>query len=448
MAKLKSRFVCQSCAAVAARWVGRCTACGTWNSVVEEVLDPGARQPMVGRASAARRVADIAQEAVPRLPSSFGEFDRVLGGGAAAGSVVLVGGEPGVGKSTLLLQVLMDYAASGKRALYISGEESAAQVADRARRLGAKSTDLLVLAASEFDAIEAELGASEPVVIVLDSVQTVRVRELESVAGSVGQLREVAARITELCKRRNITCFLVGHVTKDGAIAGPKVLEHLVDTVLTFSGERSHSLRTLRVQKNRFGSATEVGVFEMTGAGMREVPSPSALFLRERQVGAPGSVIAATCEGARAMLVEVQALVSPIDGGAGRRVVRGIDQPRLSMLLAVIERKVGYELGRTDVYVNVVGGLEIDEPAIDLAVAVAVASSIRNVPIPADLVLFGELGLAGELRGVTRTEERLLEVAAMGYARAVGPRVDGLTVPKGVRYGGVPSLLAAIEHAT
>jgi DNA repair protein RadA/Sms len=319
------------------------------------------------------------------------------------------------------MQALAGLAAKGCRSLYVSGEESAGQTAARARRLGAMADDLLVLAENDVEAIERAIAEVRPTALVLDSVQTVRVPSLESAAGTVSQLREVAARMVERSKKERIATFLVGHVTKDGALAGPKVLEHIVDTVLAFEGERGHAFRALRTQKNRFGSATEVGVFEMTAEGMREVPNPSALFLAERPRGVSGSVIAATCEGTRSMLVEVQALVSPFSAGAGRRTANGVDGARLAMILAVLEKKAGLSIGAADVFVNVAGGVRVDEPAIDLAVALAVASSLRDAPVPADVVAFGEVGLAGEVRGVGRTAARLAEAQAMGFRRAIVP---------------------------
>ena len=388
----------------------------------------------LGRApSAAIPVGEVDVDHAARLPTGIGELDRVLGGGAVLGGVTLLGGDPGVGKSTLLLQALAGLAAKGCLSLYVSGEESASQTPRaRAKRVArsdgskwARATSmadsLLVLAENDLDAIERVIAEVKPTALVVDSVQTVRSPSLESAAGTVSQLREVAARMVDRAKRDRIATFLVGHVTKDGSLAGPKVLEHLVDTVLAFEGERGHAFRVLRAQKNRFGSATEVGVFEMTAEGMREVRQPSALFLAERPKGVAGSVIAATSEGTRAMLVEVQALVGPFAVGSARRTSTGVDVARLAMILAVLERKAGLALAGADVFLNIAGGARVDEPAIDLAVALAIASSLRERPVPPEIVAFGEIGLAGEVRSVPRSAARLAESAAMGFTRAIVP---------------------------
>jgi DNA repair protein RadA/Sms len=419
--KTSSQFTCQACGAMAARWVGRCTSCGTWNSLVEEVVPSKTARKAGARSSDVKPVSAIDADQAARIPTGIAELDRVLGGGAVLGGVTLVGGDPGVGKSTLLMQALAGLARKGHRALYISGEESAGQTAARARRLGAVADDLLVLAENDLDVIEQAITEVKPTAIVVDSVQTMRAASFESAAGTVSQLREVTARMVERSKRDRFATFLVGHVTKDGALAGPKVLEHLVDTVLAFEGERGHSFRALRTQKNRFGSATEVGVFEMTSEGMREVPNPSALFLAERPRDAAGSVIAATNEGTRSMLVEVQALVGSLAAGSARRTANGVDSGRLAMILAVLERKSGLMLAGLDVFLNVAGGLHVEEPAIDLPIALAIASSLRNRAVPFDTVAFGEVGLTGEVRGVGRAEARLTEAAAMGFRRAIAP---------------------------
>jgi DNA repair protein RadA/Sms len=426
MVKQSTQFVCQACGAVFPKWVGRCTSCAAWNTLVEEVTrkSASAGASLAARGSAAIPVGEVNADHAARLPTGIGELDRVLGGGAVLGGVTLLGGDPGVGKSTLLLQALACLAAKGCRSLYVSGEESAAQTAARARRVardGGAADQLLVLAENDLDAIERVIGEVKPTALVVDSVQTVRSGSMESAAGTVSQLREVAARMVERAKRDRIATFLVGHVTKDGSLAGPKVLEHLVDTVLAFEGERGHAFRALRAQKNRFGSATEVGVFEMTAEGMREVQQPSALFLAERPKGVAGSVIAATSEGSRSMLVEVQALVGPFSAGSARRTANGVDSSRLAMILAVLERKAGLSLAGADVFVNVAGGVRIDEPAVDLPVALAIASSLREKPVAPGVVAFGEIGLAGEVRSVPRGAGRLAESAAMGFTRAIVP---------------------------
>jgi DNA repair protein RadA/Sms len=449
MAKGLTQFSCQACGAIFPKWVGRCTTCGAWNTLVEEATPRrgggGAGSPH--RASAAQPVKDIDADQAARIPTGIGEFDRVLGGGAVLGGVTLLGGDPGVGKSTLLLQALAGLAHKGCRALYVSGEESAGQTAARARRLGSVADDLLVLAENDLSVIEGVIADAKPTALVLDSVQTVRVPDLDSAAGTVSQLREVAARLVERSKRDRIATFLVGHVTKDGALAGPKVLEHLVDTVLAFEGERGHAFRSLRTLKNRFGSATEVGVFEMTGEGMREVPNPSALFLAERPKDAPGSVIASTSEGSRPMLVEVQALVAPFAAGSGRRTANGVDGARLAMILAVLERKAGLALTSADVFINVAGGIRVDEPAIDLAVALAVASSLRDRAVAAHTVAFGEIGLAGEVRGVPRAQARLAEAQQMGFRRAIVPASSEARAPAGLEIVVVRTLAEAVYAA-
>jgi DNA repair protein RadA/Sms len=421
MPKAVTQFVCQACGATSIKWLGRCVGCGGWNTLSEE---------RIATSSAAKRaspsgtgpvaLSEVRTDSSARVSTGIGELDRVLGGGAVLGAVVLVGGDPGVGKSTLLLQALAGLASRGVKALYVSGEESAGQTAERARRLGI-GDDLLVLAASDLTEVEASIQSARPKAIVVDSVQTIRSDSLESAAGTVSQLREVTARLTDLCKREGIATFLVGHVTKEGQLAGPKVLEHLVDTVLSFEGERGHAFRALRTTKNRFGSATEVGVFEMTVDGMREVAKPSALFLAERPRGASGSVVAATAEGARPLLVEVQALVGSPGLSSPRRTATGVDGGRLAMILAVLSRRAMVEVSSSDVFVNIAGGVSIDEPALDLAVALAVASSFKNRAFASDAVAFGELGLAGEVRGVARAPARLAEACAMGFRRVVLP---------------------------
>ena len=377
MAKSTTQFVCQGCGAVAPRWLGRCPSCGGWNTLVEETVGKKAKAQGLGVATSVGKpisIGEVPEDAAARLPTGIAELDRVLGGGAVLGSVVLVGGDPGVGKSTLLLQAIAGLATKGARALYASGEESVAQVALRARRILGDAAQSLgdrlqIVGATDVSDIEDATKKVKPAVIVVDSVQVMRSAELDSAAGTVSQLREVTARLVELAKRDQIALFLVGHVTKDGALAGPKVLEHLVDVVLAFEGERGNAFRALRAAKNRYGSATEVGVFEMAQGGLAEVPNPSELFLAERPAHASGSVVAPVTPqegGARAVLVEVQALVGSPGLGSGRRTTTGIASTRLAMILAVLERKIGFTLSNTDVFANVAGGLSIDEPAIDL----------------------------------------------------------------------------------
>ncbi|MEO8798351.1 MAG: DNA repair protein RadA [Polyangiaceae bacterium] len=451
MAKIESHFVCQACGAHTAKWLGRCGQCGAWNTIIEEVTKrkSGSKGSISVEVSRPMPVREIDTDHAARVPTGIAELDRVLGGGVVLGGVTLVGGDPGVGKSTLLLQALAALSGKGCRALYVSGEESAGQTAARARRLGVAVDDLLVLAENDLEAVERAIEEVKPAVLVVDSVQTVRAPELESAAGSVTQLREVAARIIDRAKRSRIAAFLVGHVTKDGTLAGPKVLEHLVDTVLAFEGERGHALRTLRAHKNRFGSATEVGVFEMTPDGMREVPNASAFFLSERPKNVPGSIVAATSEGTRSMLVEVQALTVVQAAGSPRRTVSGVDGQRLAMILAVLERKSGLHVSGCDVFVNVAGGVHVDEPAMDLPIALAVASSLRDRPISDQIVAFGEIGLSGEVRAVPRCEARVAEAAALGFKRAILPKsvADKLKGYSGLELVAVRSLDEALALA-
>lgn len=453
MAKASTQYVCQACGATSPKWLGRCLACGGWNTLVEEKVTTtsGGKRRALPRAEGALPIAEIPADRAMRVPTSMVELDRVLGGGAVLGGVVLVGGDPGVGKSTLLMQALAGISKTGITSLYVSGEESAGQTALRARRLGIDAASLFVLATNELSEIEEAISAKRPAALVVDSVQTVRSEGLESAAGTVSQLREATARLVEISKRERIATFLVGHVTKEGHLAGPKVLEHLVDTVLSFEGERGHAFRALRTTKNRFGSATEVGVFEMTADGMREVSQPSALFLAERPEGAAGSVVAAVAEGARPLLVEIQALVGSPGAGSARRTATGLDGGRLAMLLAVLSRRAGLEVSGCDVFVNVAGGMRIEEPASDLPVALAVASSMTGRPFPSDAVAFGEIGLAGEVRGVARVASRLAEARTMGFTRALLPATSAERLSEAERQGielvPLRSLEAALDLA-
>ncbi len=435
--KLKTSFRCTECGHESARWMGRCSGCGEWNTMEEQqtVKATAGQVRAASRSrSKAKRLADIDTDQARRIPTGIAELDRALGGGAVAGGVALLGGDPGIGKSTLLMQALAAIAKQGKRAVYVTGEESAAQVALRGRRLAKSGAlpgveDVIVLATTELDEATEALRMEPPEIAVIDSIQTLRATELTSAPGTVSQLREVASRLIELAKAKGIALFLIGHVTKDGAIAGPKVLEHLVDTVLSFEGDRSHAFRMVRATKNRFGPAHEVGVFEMVEQGLREVPDPSALFLAERPDQAAGSVVAATAEGSRPLLVEVQALVAPAAYGAARRVVSGLDGNRLAILLAVLERKAEIHVLDRDVFASVAGGARIDERALDLAIAIAVVSSLYDRPIGQDVVAFGEVGLAGEIRAVPRIGARLMEARKLGFKNVVMPagQMDRLT---------------------
>ena len=425
MAKPRTIFICQQCGAQQSRWMGKCPDCGTWDSLVEqvEVKSSGRGSIRESGSAGARpvRLRDVPTGGFRRLPVYAEELARVLGGGLVPGSVVLVGGEPGAGKSTLLGQVAAHFAANVGPALYVSAEESAQQIKLRAERLGMDAEDLYVFSETSLDIILQQIRELRPGVVIVDSIQTVYLEELSSAAGSVSQVREGALRLMQLAKELGLPVFLVGHVTKEGAIAGPRVLEHIVDVVLYLEGDRFHQYRLLRGVKNRFGSTNEVGVFEMTGDGLREVPNPSQVFLAERSANSPGSTVAVMMEGTRPLLVEVQALTSTTGSAQPRRTTNGFDLNRLLMLAAVLTKRVGLPLFNQDIYVNVVGGLRIGEPAADLAVSVAVASSYRNQPIASDLVLVGEVGLSGELRSVSQLDRRLAEAAKLGFTRAIVP---------------------------
>jgi len=441
MARPASRFVCQACGAVAPKWAGRCEACGAWNTIVEEAA-PARPGPAAKAATGGRRIAfvPLAGESAPPARTPFGipELDRVLGGGLVPASVILVGGDPGIGKSTILLQAAARLAGAGARALYISGEESIDQVRLRALRLGLSTAPLGLAAATSVAEIAASLEAERGVsLVVIDSIQTMWLETLDSAPGTVAQVRASAAELIRLAKARGFALVLVGHVTKEGAIAGPRVLEHMVDAVLYFEGERGHAFRILRGVKNRFGGTDEIGVFEMTERGLVEVANPSALFLAERRGNVAGSAVFAGMEGTRPVLVEVQALLAPSPGGSPRRAVVGWDQGRLAMLLAVLEARCGLTLAGADVYLNIAGGFRVTEPAADLAVAAALASAVADRPTDASMVFFGEVGLSGEVRMVGQAEARLKEAAKLGFTAAALPRRPaaqgrGLAVPDGV----------------
>ena len=466
MPKTHTQFVCQQCGRTSARPMGRCPQCGAWNSMVEEVIAaPAAASRISGRglagASTPRRLSEISADAEERLPLSIGEFARVLGGGIVPGSIVLIGGDPGIGKSTLLLQVAME-AAGDNTVLYVSGEESERQIKMRALRLlrqgGEKDADkaapampegLLLVTETNLSAIFEHIAAVKPDLLIIDSIQTTYMSELESSAGSVTQVRESTSRLREFAKGSGTAVFLIGHVTKEGAIAGPRILEHIVDTVLYLEGDRFQSYRLLRSVKNRFGATSEVGVFEMRERGMVEITNPSEAFLAERMVNAPGSAIAVMMEGTRPLLVEVQGLTSPTAFGNPRRTPNGMDINRLLLIVAVLSRRVNLRLGEQDVFVNVVGGIQVDEPAADLAMAVALASSLRDQPVRADTVLIGEVGLSGELRMVGQMPARLREAAKLGFKTAIVPRRlrQGEPWPKGIEVIEARSLRQALDAA-
>jgi DNA repair protein RadA/Sms len=430
--KQKVVFVCQECGAQAPKWLGRCAECGAWNSLVEErAADPGEAHRYATASPAGRQAARLYEEidsgSTERLSSGIGEFDRVLGGGLVPGSLVLLGGEPGIGKSTILLQAASHFAQTTGPVLYASGEESEHQIKTRGDRLGIGRAPLYLLAETCLERIVEEIARLRPSLLIVDSIQTVFSLKLQSAPGSIGQVREAATQLLFTAKGQNIPTFLVGHVTKDGSIAGPKALEHIVDTVLYFEGERHHAHRVVRAVKNRFGAVSELGVFEMTGAGLRPVANPSELFLAERPKDAPGSVVLCCIEGSRPILVEVQALVSTSAFGNARRTASGLDHNRLSLLLAVLEKRAGLNLMGEDVFVNVAGGMTIEEPAADLGVIAAVASSVRNRPVRPGTAVFGEVGLAGEIRAIPQAALRVREAAQMGFSRCVLP--DSNAVP-------------------
>ncbi len=454
--KEKKQFVCSSCGATQLRWSGKCPECGEWNTLEEVVVRaPDKSRSLVALPAASGKpvpLSALAADDMPRLPLRIAELNRVLGGGIVPGSCVLVGGDPGIGKSTLLLQMAADIAQSTGPVLYVSAEESAHQIGRRATRLGIQTEHLLILSEIVVEAIVEQIEATRPTLVIVDSIQAIYSGNGASAAGTVSQVRDCAAALLRLAKAQNVPVFLVGHVTKEGAIAGPRVLEHMVDAVLQLEGERFHAFRLLRSVKNRFGSTNEVGVFQMSEQGMEEVRNPSELFLAERLPNANGSAIVVSMEGTRPLLVEVQALCSTTAFSMPRRTANGIDANRLLLLTAVLSKRVGMDLSDQDIFVNVVGGMSIDEPAADLAVACAIASGFRNRPVWADLVFVGEVGLSGELRSTGQLARRLHEAAKLGFTRALAPRSmvqrsGGDSLPAGIEVIGVRTLQEALERA-
>ncbi|MFZ1976884.1 MAG: DNA repair protein RadA [Bacteroidota bacterium] len=423
MSKFTTKYVCQSCGYVSPRWIGRCPNCSEWNTFVEEAPSPLKVTRKSGTASKLNPVAleEIEGYDVPRIRIGLEEFDRVLGGGIVPGSLILLGGDPGIGKSTLMMQAALRL--TGQTILYISGEESARQVKLRADRLmGGEAKHILLLAETNLDLILDVIERGTPDLVIVDSIQTMYRSGLESAPGSVSQVRESTALLLRLAKTKNIPVFLIGHVTKDGVIAGPRVIEHMVDTVLQFEGEAHYSYRILRALKNRFGSTNEIGIFEMREEGLREVKNPSEVFLSERHYGTSGSTVVASIEGSRPILVEVQALVTPTNYGLPQRNSTGFDFRRLALLLAVLEKRMGMNLGQQDVFVNVAGGLKIDEPAVDLGIAVSITSSLRDVPVDSSSIAIGEIGLGGEIRTIGQVERRVQEAAKLGFKKIVVPQ--------------------------
>ena len=459
MPKTHTRYVCQECGRASASYMGKCPQCGSFNSMIEEIvhdepISKGATANVRGLTSRSqpRPIGEIGGDTEDRIPLPMSEFARVLGGGIVPGSIVLVGGDPGIGKSTLMLQMAIQM-ADKKRVLYVSGEESERQIKMRAARLGEGKKEfpanLLLVTETNLEVILNHVNEVKPDLLIVDSIQTVYLSELDSSAGSVSQVRESASQLRELAKSSGISIFIIGHVTKEGNIAGPRVLEHIVDTVLYLEGDRFQAYRLLRSVKNRFGATSEVGVFEMQEHGLTEVTNPSEAFLAERMINAPGSSIAVTMEGTRPILVEIQGLTSPTQFGNARRTPNGVDFNRLLLLAAVLTRRVGLKLGEQDVFVNVVGGIQIDEPAADLAIAAAIASSWKDIAVRADAVLIGEIGLAGELRMPGQMQTRLREAAKLGFKSAIVPKAirKGEGWPKGIEIIEARSIQQALDAA-
>ncbi len=453
VAKRKTKYVCQECGYESPKWMGKCPGCGSWNSLVEEIVasQQSSRHtivsPVHNTKSKPESIKSIESQEEPRITTKMTEFDRVLGGGVVPGSLVLIGGDPGIGKSTLLLQVSNQLAEKKLKVLYISGEESTRQTKLRADRLGVTSNNLYVLAETNLLDIANQIEQLNPSFVVIDSIQTIFREEVSSAPGSVSQVRECTSELMRIAKQNNIPIFIVGHVTKEGAIAGPRLLEHMVDAVLYFEGERHHTFRIVRGVKNRFGSTNEMGIFEMKEEGLREVFNPSEIFLEERSQGAAGSTVVASMEGSRPVLVEIQSLISPTSYGNPRRMATGIDHNRVPLLMAVLEKRVGLLLQNQDAYVKVAGGVKLDEPAIDLAIAISIASSFRDQPSKPEDVLIGEVGLTGEIRRVSRIDQRVQEAAKLGFKRAIIPNknLDGWTVPDNIEIVGVDTVHEALK---
>ena len=440
-------YACQSCGYQTPKWLGRCPDCGQWNSLVEEVAAVGTKKPATHDMGEPQSIDAISLDPHLRLTSGIAEFDRTLGGGLVPGSLVLIGGDPGIGKSTLVLQVVARLSREGLKALYLSGEESPQQLKLRAERLAIRSQDLFVLTGTCIESLFEKVETVKPALLVIDSIQTVYTEALPSAPGSVGQVREVASRLLNWSKKTGIPTFLIGHVTKDGAIAGPKVLEHLVDTVLYFEGDSSHAFRILRAVKNRYGSTNEIGVFEMKDTGLHEVGNPSRIFLEERPEGASGSVVIPCLEGTRPVLVEIQALVGPSPLGMPRRTAIGVDHNRISLLVAVLGKRMDIEMGDQDIFVNVAGGLRVDEPAADLGIVSAMISSFLDRPVDKNMVVFGEVGLAGEIRGVSQAELRIKEAKKLGFSRCILSRsnLEGCSYTSGIDLVGIDSVKSLLD---
>lgn len=448
MAKSKSKFVCSNCSFESPKWWGVCPECGSYGSMEEEIVAPKSQEEKVKRSknhiSTATVLSDVQGKEEDRFSTGIREFDRVLGGGIVDGSLVLVGGEPGIGKSTLLLQ-MAQLVGQKEKVLYISGEESKEQIKLRANRIDVESDNLFLLTETDMDKIEDEILAQEPRIVIIDSIQTMYSAELTSIPGSVSQIREGASRLMTIGKKQKIAIFVVGHVTKEGSIAGPKVLEHLVDTVIYFEGERFHAYRMLRAIKNRFGSTNELGVFEMTERGLNEIENPSAMMLSEKPSNVAGSVIVATMEGTRPMLTEIQALVSPSSFAVPRRTATGVDSNRMNMIIAVLEKRAGLRIQNHDIYINLTGGMRSLEPSIDLGIALAIASSFSNKPIDDKTVIFGEVGLTGEVRSVSHGERRITEAIKLGFEKVILPK-GNVKKNSQIDLKGVGNIVEAIKN--
>ncbi|MCA1024382.1 DNA repair protein RadA [Halobacillus litoralis] len=453
MAKRKTKFVCQECGYETPKWMGKCPACHQWNTLVEEMSAPAANSRHVFQTSSTtaaakpEKITQIKSQKEPRMPTDMPELNRVLGGGIVAGSLVLIGGDPGIGKSTLLLQVSAQIADKNFPVLYISGEESARQTKLRAERLSITSDELYVLSETNLQDVMNQIEQIDPKFVVIDSIQTIFKEDVTSAPGSVSQVRECTSQLMRIAKSKGIPIFIVGHVTKEGSIAGPRLLEHMVDAVLYFEGEQHNTFRILRSVKNRFGSTHEMGIFEMKEKGLEEVLNPSEIFLEERSQGAAGSIVVASMEGTRPVLVEIQALISPTAYGNPRRMATGLDNSRVPLLMAVLEKRAGLLLQNQDAYVKVAGGVKLDEPAIDLAVAISIASSFRNQSPNGDDVVVGEVGLTGEIRRVARIEQRVQEAAKLGFKRVIIPKknMDGWTPPTQIEVIGVSTVQEAMK---
>ncbi|MDU2659309.1 MAG: DNA repair protein RadA [Clostridioides difficile] len=450
MAKIKTKYVCQSCGYETAKWLGKCPECTKWNTFVEEIDQKSTKKEVfIIDKSSSKPVSinSIESKEEERFTTDINELDRVLGGGIVKGSLVLVGGDPGIGKSTLLIQVSSNVANLGKTVLYITGEESESQIKMRAKRLGINSENLYIFAENNLSIIESYLESVNPELIILDSIQTVFSPEISSAPGTVSQIKEGTSKFIKISKKMGISTFIVGHVTKEGSLAGPKLLEHMVDTVLYFEGERYNTYRLVRAVKNRFGSTNELGVFEMRDLGLVELDNPSKILISEKPKDVAGSVIISTVEGTRPMLLELQALVSPTSFGIPKRTSTGVDYNRVGMLLAVLEKRVGLQIQNQDVYINIVGGIKINEPSIDLGIAISVASSFRNIPIDEDIAVTGEVGLTGEVRAVSFIEKRIAECKKLGFKKIVVPRsnYDVVKETKGIEIWPVDNLRQAIN---